>query len=96
MAKKGKGELALDEVEQSLMGYIGQYIYGTNEDTLEDKVGQLLVNKSLTLATDGAGGPKFKTAFMTINAVWFQGSDSDPGLRFRFFKHFQTFPDPCF
>lgn len=49
--KKEKGELVLDEVEQSLMGYIGQYIYGTNDETLEDKVGQLLANKSMTLAT---------------------------------------------
>ena len=46
-----KGESVLDEVEQSLMGYIGQYIYGTNDETLEDKVGQLLTKKSMTLAT---------------------------------------------
>ena len=49
--KKEKGESVLDEVEESLMGYIGQYVYGKNDETLEDKVGQLLAKKSMTLAT---------------------------------------------
>ena len=46
-----EGESVLDEVEQSLMGYIGQYIYGNNDETLEEKVGQLLTKRSMTLAT---------------------------------------------
>ena len=51
LEKKEKGESVLDEVEESLMGYIGQYVYGKNDETLEDKVGQLLAKKSMTLAT---------------------------------------------
>ncbi len=49
--KQEKGESILDEVEQSLMGCIGQYIYGKNDETLEAIVGQLLAKKSMTLAT---------------------------------------------
>ena len=41
----------LDEVEQSLRDRIGQYIYGKNEETLEGKVGKLLTEKSMTVAT---------------------------------------------
>ncbi len=48
---KNKGEAVLDEVEQSLRERIGKYIYGKNEETLEAKVGQLLIEKSMTLAT---------------------------------------------
>jgi len=49
--KQEKGESVLDEVEQSLMSCIGQYVYGKNDETLEAIVGQLLAKKSMTLAT---------------------------------------------
>ena len=48
---KDKGETLLDEVEQSLMKTLGPYVYGRNNETLEAKVGQLLKDKSMTLAT---------------------------------------------
>ncbi|MBC8285018.1 MAG: nicotinamide-nucleotide amidohydrolase family protein, partial [Nitrospinae bacterium] len=48
---KEKGEAILDEVEQSLMDPIGQYVYGRNDESLEEKIGQLLTEKSMTLAT---------------------------------------------
>jgi nicotinamide-nucleotide amidase len=48
---KEEGEAALEEVEQSLRNRIGQYIYGINDEMLEAKVGQLLTEKSMTLAT---------------------------------------------
>lgn len=46
-----KGEALLDEVEQSLLKNIGQYVYAKNDETLEASVGQLLTEKSMTLAT---------------------------------------------
>ncbi len=48
---KEKGELNLDEVEYALMGCVGKYVYGKNEETLEGRVGQLLEEKSMTIAT---------------------------------------------
>jgi nicotinamide-nucleotide amidase len=48
---KTEGQAILDEVEQFLRDRIGRYIYGKNEETLEGKVGQLLTEKSMTLAT---------------------------------------------
>ena len=48
---KTEGEAILDEIEQSLRDRIGRYIYGKNEETLEGKIGQLLTEKSMTLAT---------------------------------------------
>jgi nicotinamide-nucleotide amidase len=48
---KSEGQAILDEIEQSLRDRIGRYIYGKNEETLEGKIGQLLTEKSLTLAT---------------------------------------------
>jgi nicotinamide-nucleotide amidase len=48
---KTEGKAILDEIEQSLRDRIGRYIYGKNEETLEGKIGQLLKEKSLTLAT---------------------------------------------
>ena len=48
---KDKGETILDEVELSLMKTIGPYVYGKNNETLEAKIGQLLKDKSMTLAT---------------------------------------------
>ncbi len=45
------GKEALDEVEQSLIDRIGRYIYGKNEETLEGKVGQLLTEKNMEIAT---------------------------------------------
>lgn len=46
-----KGESVLNQVEQSLMDRVGQYVFGKNDETLEEKVGQLLTVKSMTLAT---------------------------------------------
>ncbi len=48
---KDKGEALLNEVENSLVETVGQYVYGKNDETLEAKLGQLLIDKSLTLAT---------------------------------------------
>ncbi|MEK9628815.1 MAG: competence/damage-inducible protein A [Nitrospinota bacterium] len=48
---KDKGEAKLDEVEQSLRESIDKYIYGKDEECLEAKVGELLMEKSMTLAT---------------------------------------------
>jgi nicotinamide-nucleotide amidase len=48
---KSEGQAVLDEIEQSLRDRIGRYIYGKNEETLEGKIGQLLTEKSMTLAT---------------------------------------------
>lgn len=45
------GRERLDEVEQALRDRIERYIYGKNEETLEGKVGQLLTEKSMTVAT---------------------------------------------
>jgi nicotinamide-nucleotide amidase len=45
------GKETLDEVEQSLRDRIGRYVYGINDETLEGKVGQLLTEKSMTIAT---------------------------------------------
>ncbi len=48
---KKEGERRLDEVESSLEERLSRYIYGKDEETLEEKVGDLLREKSLTLAT---------------------------------------------
>jgi len=48
---KKEGERCLDEVESSLEERLSRYIYGKDEETLEEKVGDLLREKSLTLAT---------------------------------------------
>jgi nicotinamide-nucleotide amidase len=48
---KTEGQAILDEIEQFLRDRIGRYIYGKNEETLEGKIGQLLTEKSMTLAT---------------------------------------------
>ena len=48
---KKEGERRLDEVESFLEERLSRYIYGKDEETLEEKVGDLLREKSLTLAT---------------------------------------------
>ena len=48
---KKEGERRLDEVESFLEERLSRYIYGKDEETLEAKVGDLLREKSLTLAT---------------------------------------------
>ena len=48
---KKEGERRLDEVESFLEERLSRYIYGKDEETLEEKVGGLLREKSLTLAT---------------------------------------------
>ncbi len=48
---KQEGELRLDEAESFLAQRLSNYIYGKDEETLEEKVGGLLRKKSLTLAT---------------------------------------------
>ncbi len=48
---KKEGERRLDEVESSMEERLSRYIYGKDEETLEEKVGDLLREKSLTLAT---------------------------------------------
>ena len=46
-----EGESRLDEVESFLTQQLSSYVYGNDEDELEEKVGALLKEKSLTLAT---------------------------------------------
>jgi len=46
-----EGESRLDEVEGFLTQKLPRYIYGKDEDEIEEKVGALLQEKSLTLAT---------------------------------------------
>jgi len=48
---KKEGERRLDEVESFMEERLSRYIYGKDEETLEEKVGDLLREKSLTLAT---------------------------------------------
>ncbi len=48
---KQEGEQCLDEAESFLMERLSHYIYGKDDETLEEKVGDLLREKSLTLAT---------------------------------------------
>ena len=48
---KKEGERRLDEVESFLEERLSRYIYGKDEETLEEKAGDLLREKSLTLAT---------------------------------------------
>ena len=48
---KKEGERRLDEVGSFLEERLSRYIYGKDEETLEEKVGDLLREKSLTLAT---------------------------------------------
>ncbi len=48
---KQEGEQRLDEAESFLAERLSRYIYGKDEETLEEKVGDLLREKSLTLAT---------------------------------------------
>ncbi len=48
---KEQGESRLDEVESFLVQRLASYVYGKNEELLEEKVGDLLREKSLTLAT---------------------------------------------
>ena len=48
---KQEGEQRLDEGERFLAERLSRYIYGKDEETLEEKVGDLLREKSLTLAT---------------------------------------------
>ena len=48
---KELGEESIDEAERELIKNIGQFVYGRNEELLEEKVGQLLTDKSMTLAT---------------------------------------------
>ncbi len=46
-----KGTSCLNKVEDFLVQRLVPYVYGKNEETLEEKVGDLLRKKSLTLAT---------------------------------------------
>jgi nicotinamide-nucleotide amidase len=48
---KEEGESHLDEAQSYLMKYLSSYIYGEDEEMLEERVGDLLREKSLTLAT---------------------------------------------
>ncbi len=48
---KGEGESCLDEVESVLTQRLSRYVYGKDEEGLEEKVGALLKERSLTLAT---------------------------------------------
>ena len=48
---KEDGVSRLDEVEKVLTNCLSKYIYGKNTDTLEEKVGMLLNEKSLTIAS---------------------------------------------
>jgi nicotinamide-nucleotide amidase len=48
---KQEGELHLDEVQSFLTKSLSHYIYGKDEATLEERIGELLSEKSLTLAT---------------------------------------------
>ena len=41
----------LDRFEQQVRGYIGKYVYGINDQSLQDVVGELLRRQGLTLAT---------------------------------------------
>lgn len=50
-ASKEEGEERLDAVENYLKERLSRYIYGKNEDTIEEAVGNMLKEKSLTLAT---------------------------------------------
>ena len=46
-----EGESRLDEVESFLTQQLSSYVYGKDEDELEEKVGALLKEQSLTLST---------------------------------------------
>ena len=48
---KQEGELRLDEVERFLTKQLSDYIYGKDDDEIEEKVGSLLKDRSLTLST---------------------------------------------
>lgn len=48
---KQEGECCLDEVENLITQKLSSYVYGKDEDELEEKVGALLKEKSMTLAT---------------------------------------------
>ena len=48
---KQEGELRLDEVERFLTKQLSNYIYGKDDDEIEEKVGSLLKDRSLTLST---------------------------------------------
>jgi nicotinamide-nucleotide amidase len=48
---KQEGESRLDEVQSFLTQRLSHYIYGMNDETIEMRVGDLLREKSLTLAT---------------------------------------------
>lgn len=48
---KHEAEFRLNEVESYLVDRLPLYVYGRDEDTLEKKVGKLLKEQSLTLAT---------------------------------------------
>lgn len=46
-----EGEQTVGPVEQSIRDILGNYVYGTGEDTLEQTVGELLRDRGLTLGT---------------------------------------------
>jgi nicotinamide-nucleotide amidase len=48
---KEKGDVCLDEVENCLAQRLYPHVYGSNDERLEDKVGVLLREKSMTLTT---------------------------------------------
>ncbi len=48
---KEEGESCLDEVQSFLAKCLTHYVYGKDEEMLEERVGELLREKSLTLAT---------------------------------------------
>jgi nicotinamide-nucleotide amidase len=48
---KQEGELRLDEVERFLTKQLSNHIYGKDDDEIEEKVGSLLKDRSLTLST---------------------------------------------
>lgn len=48
---KEEGESHLDEAQNYLMKHLSSYIYGEDDEMLEDRVGDLLREKSLTLVT---------------------------------------------
>lgn len=40
----------LEEIEQKIRSFVGRYIYGTNNDSLEDVVSRLLIDRGLTVS----------------------------------------------
>ena len=71
-----KAEKMIAEGEVSIRALSGKYIWGTDNDTLETVVGQLLTEKGLSLASleDYSGGwLAFSLTDISENAVFFKG-----------------------